>query len=164
MQTKIFINKIITGDETWCFACYPEAKRQSSEWDGETFPRPKKPKFQTSRIKTMLIIFFDSQGVVHQEFVPEGKKVNAEFYKGVMDRLLERIQRVRPAAFCSRDVFLLRDNAPTRKAASVCQYLTPKKSYIPLSPPVLSRFIPARLFSVPQVENEVKRTPLCGWC
>ena len=44
----------------------------------------------------MLIIFFNSQGVVHKDSVPEGKTVNAEFYKGVMDRLLKRIQRVRP--------------------------------------------------------------------
>jgi hypothetical protein len=36
----------------------------------------------------------------------------------------------------------------------------PKKCYSPLSPPVLSIFISARLFSVPQVENEVKRTPI----
>ena len=35
--------------------------------------------------------FFDSQGVVHKEFVPEGKTVNAKFYKGVMDRLPKRI-------------------------------------------------------------------------
>jgi hypothetical protein len=70
----------------------------------------------------MLINFFDSQGVVHKEFVPEGKTVNAEFYKGVMDRLLKRIQRVRPAAFCSRDFFLLRNNAPAHKAASVCHF------------------------------------------
>jgi len=32
----------------------------------------------------------------------------------------------------------------------------PKKCYKPLSPPALSRFISARLFSFPQVENEVK--------
>jgi len=32
-------NKIITGDETWCFAYDPETKRQSSEWVGETSPR-----------------------------------------------------------------------------------------------------------------------------
>jgi hypothetical protein len=75
----------------------------------------------------MLIIFFDSQGVVHKEFIPEGEKtVNAEFHKGIMDRLLERIQRVRPAAFCCRDFFLLHDNAPAHKAASVCQFLTKK--------------------------------------
>jgi hypothetical protein len=55
---------------------------------------------------------------------------------------------------------LLHDNAPTHKAASVCQFLTPKPCYNPLSPPVLSRLISARLFSLPHVENEVKRTPL----
>jgi len=35
---KIFFNKVITGDETWCFAFNPETKRQSSEWVGETYP------------------------------------------------------------------------------------------------------------------------------
>jgi len=107
--------------------------------------------------------FFDFQGIVYKKFVPVGKRVNAEFYKGVMDRLLKSIQRVRPAAFCSGDFFFLHDNVPVHKAASVCQFLT-TKNVITLSPSVLSRFISARLFSVPQVENEVKRTPLCGCC
>jgi len=79
MQTNIFFNKIITGVETRCFASDPETKRQSSEWVGETSPRPKKLKFQRSRIKNMLINYFDPQGVVHKEFVPEGTTVNAEF-------------------------------------------------------------------------------------
>ena len=63
---------------------------------------------------------------MHREFLPEGKTVNAEFYKGVMDRLLKRIQRVRPATFCSRDFFLLHDNAPAHKAESIRQFLTQK--------------------------------------
>jgi hypothetical protein len=33
--------------------------------------------------------------------------VNAQFYKGVMDRLLKRIQRVCPVVICSRDSFLV---------------------------------------------------------
>jgi len=104
---KQCFNKIVTGVETWCVACDPETKRQSSEWVGETSPRPKKLKFQRSRIKAMLIIFFDSPDVVHKEFVPDGKTVNTEFYKGVMNRLLKRIHRVRPAAFCSGDFFFV---------------------------------------------------------
>ena len=78
-----------------------------------------------------------------------------------MDRLLKCIQRVRPAAFCSRDFFLLHHNAPAHKAASVCQFLT-QKILQPFINPALSRFISARPLSVPQVENEVKRTPLCN--
>jgi hypothetical protein len=54
---KNFLNKIITGDETWCFAYDPETKRQSSEWVGETSPRPKELTFQRFGIKIMLIIF-----------------------------------------------------------------------------------------------------------
>jgi hypothetical protein len=73
------------------------------------------------------------------------------------------VLRILKEDFCSRGLFLLHDNAPAHKAASVCQFLT-QKYYNPLSPPVLSRFISARLLSVPQVENEVKRTPLCGCC
>jgi len=34
--------KIVTGDETWCFAYNPTTKRQSTARVGETSPRPKK--------------------------------------------------------------------------------------------------------------------------
>jgi hypothetical protein len=115
-----FFNKITTEDETWCFAYDPETKEQSSEKVGETYPQPKKLKYGRSRIKTTLIIVFNSQGVVHQEFIPEGKTVNAEFYKVVMDCLLKHIQWACPAAFCTRDFFLLHDNVSAHKAASVC--------------------------------------------
>ena len=161
---KNFFNKIIMGDETWCLAYDPKTKWQSSEWVGEKSPRPKKLKFQKSHIKTMLIIFFDSQGTVHNEFIPERKTVNAEFYKGVMNRLLKRIQWVRPVAFFSRDFFLLHGNAPARKAASFWKFLTQKNVTTLYHPPILSRFISTRLFSVPQIENEVKRIPLCRCC
>jgi hypothetical protein len=73
-----------------------------------------------------------------------------------MDSLLKRIQRVRPSAFRSWDCLSLHNSAPAHKAAFANFW--PKKCYNPLSPPILSRFISARLFSVPQVENEVKRT------
>jgi hypothetical protein len=55
-----FLNKIIMADGIWCFAYDRETKRQSSEWVGETSPRPKKLKFQRPRIKTMLMIFFST--------------------------------------------------------------------------------------------------------
>ena len=79
--------------------------------------------------------FFDFQEVVHEEFVPEGKTVNAEFYKVVMCGLLKSIQRVCPAAFGSRDIFLLHDNAPAHKAAGFRKIFDPKKRYNPLLPP-----------------------------
>jgi len=85
--------------------------------------------------------FFNSQGIVHKEFTPEGKTVNAEFYKRVMDCLLKHIQQVCLAVFCSQDFFLLHDNAPAHKAGSVLKFLTPKNVttfYHPLYTPDLS--------------------------
>jgi len=38
--------------------------------------------------------FLDWQGVIHKEFVPESETINAVYYEGVMERLLNRIRRV----------------------------------------------------------------------
>ena len=161
---KNLFNKIITGGETLWFAYDPEKKRQSSEWVGEIFPRPKKLKFRKSHFKIMLINFFDSQGIMHKEFTPQGKSINAEFCKGVMCRHLKRIQRVRPAAFCSQDFSCCTImHLPTK--LEVFANFWPQKCCNPLSPtPVLSKFISARLFSIPQVENDVTSTPFYGCC
>jgi len=74
----------------------------------------------------MLIVFFDAEGVIHREFVPEGQKVNAEFYVGVLDPLLKRIRRVRTTKFQSSEWFLLHDNAPSHNAATVKKFLANK--------------------------------------
>ena len=66
-----------TGDEMWCFAYDLTTKRQSAPWVRETSPWPKKLQFQKSRVKTILVIFFDWQGIIHKEFVPEGETINA---------------------------------------------------------------------------------------
>jgi len=75
----------------------------------------------------MLINCFDSQGVAHKQIIPDGKRVHSEFCKGVMDRLLKRIQQVRAAAFCCPYFFLLHDNVSAHKVPSVCQFLAPPK-------------------------------------
>jgi hypothetical protein len=128
---KIFFNKIIMGDEILSFVYDPKTKRQTSEWVGETSPRPKKLKFQRSRIKT------------------ERKTVNAEFYKGVMDRLLKHIQRVPPPAFCCRHFFLLHENAPAHKTESLCQFLTPKNVTTLYHPRTLKIYLRQTIFSSP---------------
>jgi len=102
------------------------------------------------------IFFFDSQGVVHKEFVTEGKTVNAEFYEGVMDRLLKRIQWVRPAAFCSREFFLLHHNAPAHKAASVSQFLNHKNVTTLYHPPYSPDLSPPDYFLFPKMKMKLK--------
>lgn len=40
-----------------------------------------------SRINSMLIAFFDQNGLIHKEFVPPGQTVNSDFYISVLNRL-----------------------------------------------------------------------------
>ncbi|KAJ4442516.1 hypothetical protein ANN_04103 [Periplaneta americana] len=46
-----FLNRIITGDETWCFLHDPQLKRQSATWKMPLSPRQKKPRQDRSKGK-----------------------------------------------------------------------------------------------------------------
>ena len=63
---------IVIGDKSIIYAYNPETKLQSSQWKSPGSPRPKKAHMQKSKLKTMLICFFDQEGIVHREFVPPG--------------------------------------------------------------------------------------------
>jgi len=52
-----FLDKVITGDESWAFDYDPETKRQSAEWHTKNSPRPKKARMSRSRVKTMIFFF-----------------------------------------------------------------------------------------------------------
>ena len=151
-----FFKKIVNGDETWCFAYKPTTKRQSAAWVGETWPQPKKLRFQKSRVKTMLVIFFDWQGVIHKEFVPDGENISAVYYKGVTERPLNRILRVRPGVCESGDWFLLHDNAPSHNATIVQQFLTQRKVTVLDHPPYSPVLAPAVYFLFPKVNSHLK--------
>ena len=60
-QDECFWENIITSDEKWCFAYNPATKQQSAEWVGQNSPKPKKLRFQQSRVNMMLIVFFDKK-------------------------------------------------------------------------------------------------------
>ena len=57
-----FFNHVITGDESWILEYDLETKRQIREWHTANSPHPKKARMSKSKIKSMLICFFDSRG------------------------------------------------------------------------------------------------------
>jgi len=67
-----FFSRVITGDESWILEYDAETKRQNQEWHTAKSPRPKKARMSKSKIKSMLICFFDSHEIVHKEFVQPG--------------------------------------------------------------------------------------------
>ena len=110
-----FLKNVITGDEIWIFEYDPETKRQSKELHTSASPRPKKARRSKSKIKSMLICVFDSEGVVHSEFVPQGHPVNQFYYREVLERLRKRVVHVRPSI--ADNWMLHHDNAPCHTAS-----------------------------------------------
>jgi len=59
-----------------------------------TTSEKKKARMIKSKMKSMPICFFDSQGTVRTEFVPQGQTVNQFYYREILERLRKRVVRV----------------------------------------------------------------------
>ena len=119
-----FMGQIITGDETWVYGYDPERKRQSSQWKSADSPRPKKWSEVRSKVKVMLIVFFDMESIVHYEYVPQGQTVNQQFYLQVLKLLRLAVSRKRPQKWAEGTWAQHHDNAPAHTAHSIQVFLT----------------------------------------
>ena len=72
-----------------------ETKAQSSQWKRPEKPRPKKTSKVWSNVKVLLTVFFDSNGVVLHESLPQDSTVNKQYYLKVMHRLCEATRQKR---------------------------------------------------------------------
>uniref|UniRef100_V5GSS2 Mariner Mos1 transposase n=1 Tax=Anoplophora glabripennis TaxID=217634 RepID=V5GSS2_ANOGL len=107
-----------------------------------------------SKIKTMLIVFFDIRGLVHHEFVPRGTTVNAKLYVEVLKRLKRRVQRVR--LDIANDWKLHHDNAPAHSSFLFTNYLA--KAGVPTipQPPYSPNMAPPDFFLFPRLKTPMK--------
>lgn len=87
-----FMKSVISGDDLWISEYVPETTRQSEEFHTKDSPRPKKARKSKSKIKSMLITFFDIRGIVHKEFVPRAQILNQTYYRQALDRLRKRVR------------------------------------------------------------------------
>ena len=95
----------------------------------------------------MLICFFDSQGIVHKEFVSPGQTVNQTFYREVLERLRKRVAHVQSSI--ARAWMLRHDNAPCHTAVSINEFLAEKAFLWFLSPPIHQISVPVTSFYSP---------------
>ncbi|UYV61289.1 CLCN3 [Cordylochernes scorpioides] len=136
------LKRVITGDETWIYGFDSETTQQASEWRFKNEPRPKKARKAPSKVKVMLTVFFDYQGIVHHEFQQQGSTITADSYLGVLRRLREAIRQKRPELGRSKSWILHHDNAPAHTALKISKFLQdhstsvfPQPPYSPDLPP-----------------------------
>ncbi|UYV68052.1 hypothetical protein LAZ67_5002912 [Cordylochernes scorpioides] len=136
------LQRVITGDEAWVYGYDVETKAQSSQWKLPHEPRPKKARQVRSNVKVLLTVFFDCRGVVHHEFLPQGRTVNKEYYLQVMRNFREAIRQKRPDLWKNKNWLLHHDNAPAYTSLLVRDFLAKNNTLMMPQPPYFPDLAP----------------------
>jgi hypothetical protein len=136
VQTKgrSVLDRIITMDESSVSMHTPETKQQSKQWLKKGTPGSVKARVHASRAKTMVLVFFDSQGMVYTNYVPRGDTVNVEYIIRALGTFLKNLRKKRLET-AKGEWFLHWDNAPVHTAKVVQEFLAEKKHQTALPPP-----------------------------
>ncbi|UYV63726.1 hypothetical protein LAZ67_2005445, partial [Cordylochernes scorpioides] len=148
-----FLQNIITGDEAWVYGYDVEAKAQSSQWKLPHEPRPKKARQVRSNVKVLLTVFFDCRGVVHHEFLPQGRTVNKEYYLQVMRNLREAIRQKPPDLWKNKNWLLHHDNAPAHTSLLLRDFLAKNNTLMMPQPPYSPDLAPCDFFLFPKLKR-----------
>ncbi|UYV75234.1 hypothetical protein LAZ67_12003040 [Cordylochernes scorpioides] len=150
------LQRVITGDEAWVYGYDVETKAQSSQWKLPHEPRPKKARQVRSNVKVLLTVFFDCRGMVHHEFLPQGRTVNKEYYLQVMRNLREAIRQKRPDLWKNKNWLLHHDNAPAHTSLLVRDFLAKNNTLMMPQPPYSPDLAPCDFFLFPKLKRPMK--------
>jgi hypothetical protein len=109
-----------------------------------------------ARPSTMMIAFFDAEGLVHHEFLPQRQTMNQTVYINVLQRLRDAVRRIRPHKWSSGTCLLRHDNAPCHVAVSAREFFA--KHSIPVVPhtPYSPHLAPCYFFLFPSLKSTLK--------
>ena len=119
-------------------------------------PQAKKTRRVPSKIKKMLITFFDSTGIIHKEFVSSGQTITCEYYVTVLNRLISRICRIRPEYQDESSLCLLHDNAPYHNSLIVRCFLAKNRVCVLNHSPYSPDLETLRLRLISKTKNEAR--------
>ncbi|UYV76983.1 CLCN3 [Cordylochernes scorpioides] len=124
----------------------PELLKRASEWRFKNEPRPEKARKAPSKVKVMLTVFFDYQGIVHHKFQQQGSTITADSYLGVLRRLREAIRQKRPVLWARKSWILHHDNAPVHTALKISKFRQDHSTSVFPQPPYSPDLAPCDFF------------------
>ena len=113
-------------------------------------------RLQKWKVKTMLVCFYDSKGISHYEFVPQGQTVTGRFYLSVLEHVWKRIRSVWPEYSSPGSWFLLHDNVPVHRVFAVQEFLARKQVCVLHHPPYYPDLSPCDYFLFPKLKLPLK--------
>jgi hypothetical protein len=80
----------VTTNETWLYCTYhydPETKKQSLAWRHTGSSRPKEFRVQKPTGEVLASIFWDHDGILVIDYLPNSQTINAEYYSSLVVQL-----------------------------------------------------------------------------
>ena len=108
-----FIRRIVTCDEKWIYFSNPDKKNQWLDPGQMANPVAKRDRFSK---KTLLCVWWNFEGVIHFELLPNGQTINADLYCAQLDRMYEALSRKYPALINRKRAILQQDNTKPHTA------------------------------------------------
>ncbi|UYV84861.1 hypothetical protein LAZ67_X003748 [Cordylochernes scorpioides] len=102
------------------------------------------------------VITGDEAGVLHHEFLPQGRTVNKEYYLQVMRNLREEIRQKRPDLWKNKNWLLHHDNAPANTSLLVRDLLAKNNTLMMPQPPYSPDLAPCDFFLFPKLKRPMK--------
>lgn len=107
-----------------------------------------------SKVKTMLIVFFDARGVVHKEFVSQGQTANVAYTTLMFWKDRKKVIRVRKDIAATW--LLHHDNAPSHTSLRIREFIA-KHNAATFSQPLCScDLAPDDFVLFPRIKTELK--------
>ena len=150
------LDALVTCEESWIYCYDLETKRQSSQWKHAGSARPKKARQSKSTHKLLMILFFDSTGMIYMHWVPTGQTVNKEDYFEVLREFRKRFRRKRPALFKSVQWHFHQDNTPVHNSILVTDYLTKMGIKTVPHPPYSTDLAPCDFWLFPKLKEKLR--------
>ena len=100
----------------------------------------------------MLICFFDTEGIVHKEFVPPGQMMNGKFYWDVLRQMRENIQTNGKHPWA-----LHHDNALAHALLTVWQFSPSTNTTVICHPPCSLDHTTCDFFLFPKMKLKLKK-------
>ncbi len=158
-----YLDRIVSGNETWVSLYNQETKFESCQWTECSVPCPTKIVKSNSIRKTMLILFYNAYGVLLVEFVPRGETVDTEYYCNVLTRLKEWIRRKHPGLWLrdehgDRNFWLHQDNATPHTSTITLTFFGESGINLVPHPPFRPDLAPCDFTIFPHLKKELRGT------
>ena len=109
-----------------------------------------------SNVKVLLTVVFDSNAVVHQDFLPQGRTVNKKYYLEVMRRSRKAIRQKLTELWKNQSQMLHHDKAPALTSQLMREFLAKNKNVIMTQPPYSPDLKPGDFFLFPKLKTPIK--------